>query len=132
MSRGAARLAPDVFSPSGATSRLRSDSSASAHRGCRAIIRSAASAGVEIAIADFNAKGVGELRAGQQRIGIDGRRDLADGHRNVSLLASAAEAQQQKHGIDRGSDRQPDPARRRAPDGVQKASQQAQAKPISQ
>ena len=32
---------------------------------------------------------VGELRAGQQRIGIDGRGDLADFHWNVSLLASA-------------------------------------------
>ena len=43
---------------------------------------------VEFAIVDFNAEGVGELRAGQQRIGIDGRGDFADCHRNVSLLAS--------------------------------------------
>ena len=33
MSRGGTEPAPDVFSPSGATSILRSDNSASAHRG---------------------------------------------------------------------------------------------------
>ena len=43
---------------------------------------------VEFAIVNLNAEGVGELRAGQQRIGIDGGGDFADGHGNVSLLAS--------------------------------------------
>ena len=44
--------------------------------------------GVEIAILDFNAEGVGELRAGQQRTGVSRRGDLVDFHCNLSLFAS--------------------------------------------
>ena len=43
---------------------------------------------VEIAILDFNAEGVGELRAGQQRTGVSRRGDLVDFHCNLSLFAS--------------------------------------------
>ena len=53
-------------------------------------MRSAARRAFEVAVGDFNAEGVGELRAGQQRIGIDVRCDFANFHAaNASLLASA-------------------------------------------
>jgi hypothetical protein len=87
MSLGAVRPAPDVFSPSGATSKLRSDSSVGPSRLPRHHALGGA-ARVEITIVDLNSEGVGELCAGQQRTGINGRRNFVDGHRKASLLVS--------------------------------------------
>ena len=63
MSRGAGP-APEVLRPSGGTRILRSVSSASAHHGWCADHALRCLPRIEGAIVDFNAEGVGKLRAG--------------------------------------------------------------------
>ena len=69
---------------------------------------------VERAAADFDAEGIDELRAGQQRAGVNIRGDFVNCSCASSLRASSRKSQDQKRGIDRGPDRQSDPDADRA------------------